>query len=159
VSQKWTALMAVVTVSLFLAACARATDVDQEKKNVQQVQENYLQSVKTADLALASRIWSQSPDVTVVTPFGRFQGWENVRDGLYVNFLQKAFLERNLQSENLAIRVAGDTAWAVFDWTFAAKLPNGQSFTSKGWESHVYRKTDGRWAIVHLHYSVPPPRP
>ena len=158
VNQKWTALMAVVTVLLLLPACTRATDIDQEKKNVRQVLENYLQSVKTADLTLASQVWLQSPDVSVVTPFGRFQGWESVRDGVYVNFLQKAFVERNLQPDNLAISVAGDTAWAVFDWTFAAKLANGQSYSSKGWESHVYRKTDRGWAIVHLHYSVPPPR-
>jgi ketosteroid isomerase-like protein len=158
VNQKRTALMAIITVSLLLPACTRATDIDQEKKNVQQVLENYLQSVKTADLMLASQIWLQSADITVVTPFGRFQGWEHVRDGLYVNFLQKAFVERNLQPDNVAIRVADDTAWAVFDWTFTAKLASGQSFSSKGWESHVYQKTDRGWALVHLHYSVPPPR-
>ena len=36
----------------------------------------------------------------------------------------------------LAIQVADNAAWAVFDWAFTAKLANGQRFTSKGWESH-----------------------
>jgi ketosteroid isomerase-like protein len=153
-----TTVAAVVTVScMLLPACARTGDVDQDRKDVRQVLDKYLQSVKTADTALASQVWSQSADISVVTPFGRFQGWDSVREGIYVNFLQKAFVERNLQPDNVAITVAGNTAWAVFDWTFAARLPDGQSMTSKGWESHVYRKTDRGWAIVHLHYSVPPP--
>jgi ketosteroid isomerase-like protein len=154
----WTTLIAIVSAALLLSACSRATDVDQEKKSVQQVFEKYLESVRTADLALASQIWLQSPDISVVTPLGRFKGWDSVRDGLYINFLQKAFAKRSLRADNLAITVSGNTAWAVFDWTFAATLINGQPFSSKGWESHVYQRIDGRWVIVHLHYSGEPPR-
>jgi ketosteroid isomerase-like protein len=158
VTNRSTLWIAVVVVSLLLPACHRAAGVDEEKKNVQQVLEKYLESVRTADLKLASDVWLQNQDISVVTPFGRFKGWDSVRDGLYVNFLQKAFTERSLRPDNLAITVSGDTAWAVFDWTFTAKLANGQPISSKGWESHVYQKTDGRWVIAHLHYSVPPPR-
>jgi ketosteroid isomerase-like protein len=157
VNTRWTALAAIATVLFLVPACTRTRDTDQETKAVRQLLDKYLQSVKTADLTLASRVWLQSPGISVVTPFGRFQGWESVRDGVYVNFLQKAFVERSLQPDNVAITVAGNTAWAVFDWTFAAKLASGQSISSKGWESHVYQKTDRGWAIVHLHYSVPPP--
>ncbi len=153
-----TTLIAVASVLFLLSACSRATDIDQEKKDVQQVFEKYLESIRTADLTLASQVWSHNPDISVVTPLGRFKGWEGVRDGLYINFLQKAFAERSLRPDNLAITVSGNTAWAVFDWTFAAKLVNGQPFSSKGWESHVYQKIDGRWVIVHLHYSGEPPR-
>ncbi len=156
---KWTTVIVVVNLSLLLSACNRAADIDQEKKNVQQVFEKYLESIKTADVTLASQVWLQSQDISAVTPSGRFKGWEGVRDGLYINFLQKAFTERSLRPDNLAITVSGNAAWAVFDWTFTAKLADGQPFSSKGWESHVYQKTDGRWVIVHLHYSaVPPPR-
>lgn len=150
------ALMAA-TVSLWLPACASTADIDEDKRSIQQLFDKYLQSVKTADVKLGSEIWLQGPDILVVTPFGRFQGWDGVREGLYVNFLQKAFAERDLQPSQLSIRVARDAAWAVFDWTFTAKLANGQPITSKGWESHGYQRTEQGWRIVHLHYSVPPP--
>jgi ketosteroid isomerase-like protein len=157
--QKWFFLITVVTVSFLGPACSRVTDtaVDtkEEEKNIRQVFDKYLESVKTADVALASQIWLQSPNVSAVTPLGRFKGWESVRDDLYVNFLQKAFTDRNLQAENFAVTVSGNAAWSVYDWTFTAKLPNGQPFSSKGWESHVYQKTEGRWVIAHLHYSSP----
>ena len=139
--------------------CTKFVDVEQEKASVRHVLDRYLESVKSADLAIASEIWSTTPDTSVVTPFGRFEGWDKVREGVYVNFLQKAFMERRLQAENVGIHVDGDTAWAAFDWSFTGKLADGQPMTSKGWESHVYRKTPRGWAIVHLHYSIPPPRP
>ena len=157
-TNKWTTLIVVVSVLLLLPPGTRSADIEQEKKNVQQVFEKYLESVRTADLKLASQVWLQSQDVSVVVPFGRFKGWEGVRDNLYLNFLQKAFTERSLRPDNLAITVSSNAAWAVFDWTFTAKLADGQPFTSKGWESHVYKKVKGRWVIVHLHYSVSPPR-
>ena len=156
---KWITLAAVAAVSLSLPACQRAPDLEQDRKDVQQVLEKYLQTVKTADVTLASEVWLQSPDIVVVTPLGRFQGWDNVRESLYVKFLQGAFTERNLEPSHLTIQVAGNAAWAVFDWAFTAKLANGQPFTSKGWESHVYQRTDRGWRIAHLHYSAPPPPP
>jgi ketosteroid isomerase-like protein len=157
--RKWLFIVTVVTVSLLAPACNHATDTaidtKDEEKNVRQVFDRYLASVKTADVALASQIWLQSPNVSAVTPLGKYKGWQSVRDDVYVNFLQKAFTDRNLQAENFAVTVSGDAAWSVYDWTFTAKLPNGQSFSSKGWETHVYQKVDGRWLIAHLHYSSP----
>ena len=154
-----TALIGVVTASMFVSAPVRQGHDEQDRKNVRLVFEKYLQSVKTADVALASEIWSNGTDIDVVTPFGRFQGWDSVRTNLYVNFLQKTFTERNLQASDVAIHVAGNTAWLMFDWQFTGKFPNGQSITSKGWESHIYQRTPKAWAIVQLHYSVPPPPP
>jgi ketosteroid isomerase-like protein len=101
----------------------------------------------------------QSPDIVAVTPFGRFQGWDRVRDEVYVKFLQQSLTERDLQPSDVSIHVIGDSAWLAFDWAFAGKLANGQAMTSKGWESHVYQRTDQGWRIAHLHYSVPPPLP
>lgn len=151
-----TALLVIATMS---TSCRTTIDVERERASVRQVLDRYLQSVDGADLQIAGSIWSPTADTSVVTPFGRFEGWENVREGVYVNFLQKAFTHRRLQAENVAIHVVGDSAWAAFDWTFQGTFAGGQSYTAKGWESHVYRKTDRGWMIVHLHYSVPPPPP
>jgi len=115
----------------------------------------YLRSVDGADVTLASEVWAHSPAVEAVTPLGRFKGWNAVRDGVYINFLQQSFSERHLTASDVSVRVAGDAAWAVFDWAFAAKRTDGQPFMSRGWESHVYQRVNGRWALVQLHYSAP----
>jgi ketosteroid isomerase-like protein len=157
-STKTSVALIIVAAMSWSSAPLHATDTEQDKKDVQRVLERYLESVKTADVSLASKIWLQSPDLVAVTPFGRFQGWDSVRTDLYVKFLQEGFTERNLQAENVAIRVIGNAAWLVYDWTFMGKLSNGQSLNSKGWETHVYERVGGDWRISHLHYSSPPPR-
>ena len=150
----------VVVVALSsLSASLHATNTEQDEKDVRLVLERYLESVKTADLSLASKIWLQSPEIVAVTPFGRFQGWDSVRNDLYIKFLREGFTDRNLQAENVAVHVMRNAAWLVYDWTFTGTLSNGQSLNSKGWETHVYEKVGREWRISHLHYSSPPPRP
>ena len=154
------ALSVVLIVSSCLAACqAPAADVQRDESAVRQVFEAYIKSVNAADVTLASAVWLQSQDLVAVTPFGRFQGWERVRDEVYVKLLQQTFSERDLRPSNVSMHVMADSAWLAFDWAFTAKLANGQPMASKGWESHMYQKTDQGWRIVHLHYSVPPPPP
>jgi ketosteroid isomerase-like protein len=159
-TMKRVVLTLVLIVSSSLAACRPpAADATQDEGAVRQVFDTYIKSVNTADAALASNVWLQSPDLVVVTPFGRFQGWDQVREEVYVKFLKETFSERDLRPSNVSLHVMGDSAWLAFDWAFTAKLANGPAIASKGWESHVYRKTDQGWRIVHLHYSVPPPLP
>jgi hypothetical protein len=55
-------------------------DLDQDRADVEQVFNKYLQSLNAADVALASKVWLQSPDVQVVTPLGRFKGWDGVQE-------------------------------------------------------------------------------
>jgi ketosteroid isomerase-like protein len=151
---------AVITASIVLpAAAAQRGGSEADTKSVQQVFDKYLESVKTADVAIASDAWSHRTDVIAVTPFGRFKGWQSVRDNIYVNFLQKAFSERKLEPSNVEIHTAGNAAWLVFDWSFSAKTAAGQPIATKGWESQVYQRTPEGWRIVALHYSVPPPVP
>jgi hypothetical protein len=64
---------------------------------------------------LAETIWLQSPDLVVIAPFGRFQGWEQVRDEVYVKFLKRAFSERDLRPSNVSMQVMGDSAWLAFE--------------------------------------------
>ena len=100
----------------------------------------------------ASKVF-EADAIVVVTPLGRYEGWDAVRQEVYVNFLQKTFVQRDLQASNVRIHVNGDAAWATFDWNFTGKMTNGQPLSTKGRESHVYEKTPGGWRITHLHYS------
>ena len=55
-------------------------NLGQDRTDVEQVFNKYLQSLDEADVALASKVWLQSPDVLVVTPLGRFKGWDGVQE-------------------------------------------------------------------------------
>jgi ketosteroid isomerase-like protein len=156
---RWAFVIVLASGAFLVPACngsvGTSSNITAEESRVREVLDRYLRSIDAADVALAAEVWAQRPAVEAVTPIGRFKGWDSVREELYINFLQKLFSERRLTSSDVSLQVNGDTAWAVFDWSFAAKLADGQPFASKGWESHVYEKVDGRWVIVQLHYSAP----
>src|SRR2546422_637912 len=75
---RWMGLVAVVLVFASASGCRRTPDSGRDRADVEQVFNKYLQSLNGADVALASQVWLQSPDVLVVTPSGRFQGWDSV---------------------------------------------------------------------------------
>src|SRR6185503_10692425 len=94
-----------------LAACqAPAADVQRDESAIREVLESYIKSVNAADVTLASAVWRQSEDVVAVTPFGRFQGWNQVRDEIYIKFLQQALSERDLRPSNVSMHTMGDSA-------------------------------------------------
>jgi ketosteroid isomerase-like protein len=67
------------------------------------------------------------------------------------------FSERKLAVKDVAIHSYGDTAWAEFYWDFVARLrKDGTSVTTHGRETQLYRKIDGQWRLVHVHYSGMP---
>jgi len=129
--------------------------MNQDRAGIERVFSKYLRSLEAADVALASEVWLQSPEVSVVTPIGRFQGWDGVKE-IWAR-TQKEFSERKVQASNVNIVVWGDAAWLVFDFVFTATRADGQPVTASGWESHGYQRTADGWRIAHLHYSVPAP--
>ena len=131
------------------------TSNSQDRADVERVFSKYLRSLEAADVALASEVWLQSPDVLVVTPIGRFQGWDGVKE-IWAR-TQEEFSERKVQASNVSIAVAGDAAWLVFDFVFTATLADGKALLLKGWESHGYQRTGDGWRIAHLHYSAASP--
>jgi ketosteroid isomerase-like protein len=152
-------MVALASGAFLVPACSdsirNSPPVGTDEQSVREALNAYLRSIDTADVALAADVWAQLPTVEAVTPLGRFKGWDAVRDWLYINFLQKSFSERRLTPSDVSVRVVGDAAWVVFDWAFAATRTDGQPFASRGWESHVYQRVNGRWAIMQLHYSAP----
>jgi len=101
------------------------TSNSQDRADVERVFSKYLRSLEAADVALASEVWLQSPDVLVVTPIGRFQGWDGVKE-IWAR-TQEEFSERKVQASNVSIAVAGDAAWLVFDFVFTATLADGKA--------------------------------
>ena len=126
----------------------------QDRADVERAFSKYLQSLEAADVALAAEVWLQSPEIVVVTPIGRFQGWDGVKD-IWAR-TQKEFRERKVRASDISIVVRGDVAWLVYDFVFSAKLADGKPLLLKGWESHGYQRTADGWRIAHLHYSFSP---
>jgi ketosteroid isomerase-like protein len=117
----------------------------------------YAKAVDTADVELVRQIWSHSPDVSFIHPLGHEHGLDQVADHVFRHLMGDTFTERKLSIKDVSIHAYGDTAWAEFYWDFAAKLrKDGSPLATKGRETQIYRKEQGRWRLVHVHYSGMP---
>ena len=95
--------------------------------------------------------------MSFIHPLGHERGWEAVKANVYAKLMGETFSERKLAVKDIVVHAYPDMAWAEFYWDFAAKLrSDGTTLTTRGRESQVYRKIDGRWRLVHLHYSGMP---
>ncbi|HJX97074.1 MAG TPA: DUF4440 domain-containing protein, partial [Candidatus Acidoferrum sp.] len=75
----------------------------------------------------------------------------------YTRLMGETFSERKLTPRDITIHVYGDAAWAEFYWEFNAKFrKNGKPIATHGRETQIYRKMQGNWRIIHVHYSGMP---
>jgi uncharacterized protein (TIGR02246 family) len=96
---------------------------------------------------------SYAEDVSVVN--GGFAppvlGWANYQ-ALYKE--QRAKMKQvRMDRSNTYIKVNGNTAWACFQWEFAAVIEGAPS-AARGQTTYVFIKKDNRWLIAHDHTSV-----
>jgi Xaa-Pro aminopeptidase len=119
--------------------------------------EKYAKSVDDADTTLAAQVWLDSPDVSFIHPLGQEHGFQQIKQNVYLRLMGETFSERKLSIHDVSIHVYGDAAWAEFYWDFAAKFKkDGSPLATHGRETQLYQKEQGRWRLVHVHYSGMP---
>jgi ketosteroid isomerase-like protein len=124
-----------------------------DEEALQLLLKNYANSVDTLDLQLAGQVWSHAPEVVFIHPRGTEVGFAQIMENFYSKTMG-TFSERELILESPVLHVYGDTAWSQMTWTFHATVKNGgPKITTQGRETQVYHKEDGKWHIVHVHYS------
>jgi Xaa-Pro aminopeptidase len=117
----------------------------------------YAKSIDGADTALAAEIWLDSPDVSFIHPLGHEHGFEQIKQNVYTRLMGETFSERKLSIHDVSVHVYGDSAEAEFYWDFAAKFrKDGSPLTTHGRETQLYHKEQGRWRLIHVHYSGMP---
>lgn len=146
------AFLLPVYVSSQTAADAAAAAAD--NLAVHRLLDQYVQAVDTVDLKLLAQIWSHSPDVSFIYPLGEERGFDSIEHNVFEKIMDGMFSARDLKTHDVTIYVNGNSAWSEFHWDFHATLrKDGSAVTTHGVETQVYRKEDGQWRLVHVHYS------
>jgi ketosteroid isomerase-like protein len=150
----WTLLLVALASATAQTNVSTPSTGDAESiRQIQALIHSYAKSVDDVDVALARQVWSAAPEVTFIHPRGTERGLQAVLENFYGKTMGM-FSKRELLPEPPEIHVYGDTAWSEFQWTFHATVKNGgPDITTQGRETQVYRKENGSWRIVHVHYS------
>jgi uncharacterized protein (TIGR02246 family) len=78
-------------------------------------------------------------------------GWSNY-EAMYK--LQRAKMQQvRMDRSNTYVKVNGNTAWACFQWDFAAVI-DGNPSAARGQTTYIFVKRDNHWLIAHDHTSV-----
>jgi ketosteroid isomerase-like protein len=145
----------LVSLILLLPCWAQQRPVS-EANQIRQLISNYAAAVNGADIRLAGQVWDNSPDVSFIYPGGEASGWEGVKRFL-AEIMGGLFSERKLAPRDIVVHVYGDSAWSQFNWHFTAtQRKDGALVQTDGRETQIYRRTAGRWVLVHVHYSEIP---
>ena len=160
-------LAPLVTLAVLLAASVYSVSRDQrqttnanagrENDNIKQLISMYAKAADEADPALASRVWCDSSEDSLINPVGRWHGVEQIM-GFYRHEMGDTYSSRNLKITDTSVRVYTDAAWAEFNWDFeATRKKDGSAVSFHGMETQIYQKNHNSWCLVHVHYSALPP--
>jgi ketosteroid isomerase-like protein len=144
-------------VALLLPICAWGQAdavVPADSLAIRELLGRYAKAVDTVDLKPLAQIWSHSPDVSFMYSLGEEHGFDAIEQHVFEKAMGGMFSARDLKMHDEAIYVNGNSAWSEFHRDFHATLrKDGSAVTTHGVETQVYRKEEGRWCLVHVHYS------
>jgi ketosteroid isomerase-like protein len=147
----------VLVAAVSLGVAGQSTGAQGDVDSIQRLIAEYAKAVDTADVTLVKQIWSDLPDVSFIHPLGHEHGLDQVAQNVFAHLMGDTFSERKLSVRDVSIHAYGDTAWSEFYWDFAAKLrKDGSPLATHGRETQIYRKEQGQWRLVHVHYSGMP---
>ena len=126
---------------------------------VRQASEQYyasLSSLLTGDAEPLMQIWSHSPDVTAMNPYGgREVGWEQLKPV----FERVAQLCQGSQArvwlQDRLIRVGGNLAYET-GIESGEGIIMGKQTTISHRVTNIYRRETGAWKMVHRHTDLNP---
>lgn len=153
-------ILAAILVMAALSGYSQAKTADQnsllnDTAAIHQTVRSYCRSINLADTTLARSIWSTRDSITFIHPRGHEHGWKQIKTNFYGTTMEAMFSKRDLKTVSLIIHpLTSDVAWLEFYWEFHATFrSNGQPLVTRGRETQLLTKENGRWRIVHVHYS------
>lgn len=156
------ARLVALAASLALPVCSvsqdrkNAANIGKDEDEIKHLISMYAKAADEADPSLASHVWCDSPEDSLINPVGRWHGVEEIM-GFYRHDMGENYFSRNLKVKDISVRVYTDAAWAEFSWDFSAtRRKEGSSVSFRGMETQIYQKSQDRWCLVHVHYSALP---
>ena len=151
-------LIAAITFLLPACACGQAAPdaaaAATDNLAIHHLLDKYAKAVDTIDLKLLAEIWSHSPDVSFIYPLGEEHGFNAIEQNVFEKVMGGMLSAHDLKIHDVMIYVNGDSAWSEFHWDSHATLrKDASAVTTHGVETQVYRKEEGKWRLVHVHYS------
>lgn len=154
----WVAILILV----ILGACGRdegapAFDRELEEERILAVLEGFHAAWEQENVGAIEAIVVPDTSLIVVEQGRADVGWQAFRDvRMAYEFGRAKAWDLRVSGTRVRLSPAGDVAWAAYNLKLAATAEEGQAISVDGAGSAVLERRDGRWRIVHLHWSFLP---
>jgi ketosteroid isomerase-like protein len=135
------------------------SEVDDFRSEFLARQEKAEDAFHQGDAGPRNELWSRRDPVTLFGAAGMYRsGWDELSETF--DWVVKRFSDiTDYRYEVLAADVVGDMAYAIGYETYTGSIDGGPVESHRIRSTHVYRREDGEWKIVHRHGDNPPPDP
>lgn len=147
----------VGSVALLIWACTPTVNIEQERKDVEKVIDQYDQAMKTEDLKLLSSIFAHDPHIVV---FGtdeteRWVGFDTFKKAAKEQFDVFDTREFVVRDKVIGVHPSGEVAWfsKIIDWKIKVKDRVFEAYDLR--YTGVLEKRHGKWVFVQCHVSAP----
>lgn len=135
-------------------------DGDKDKREIVKVVKKIATAWSKADGKVFRKYYDPAPTVRIVESGGQNAGVEDLiehhvlpeRDHFKVMKVVISAVEVNLSEDR-------KSAWSISDIEFKAETKDGKKIHSKGFETAIWAKHEGKWRILHSHSSTRKVRP
>ncbi|MGM9940376.1 MAG: YybH family protein [Bulleidia sp.] len=126
-----------------------------DKEQILQLVKNYQKAIHTQNREDFKSIWTEDENNVLISIATQYRGIDSICQDFLIDGIQKAYAVIDLIAENVDIHFIDEsTAIVVFRYhTECIRRDSGENYGIAGLETQVVRKTDGKWKLVHIHYS------
>jgi uncharacterized protein (TIGR02246 family) len=144
--------MLVVTLS---CQQEQPVNLEEEKSNVQSVFNQYSTAWNNLDIEQFAKIFSKNENMVIFDGQNKFIGWGAWKDRLLKSFEEIENVNVSFYEHKINVYPKCNLAY-LSAYEDATWLSEEQPDTVKGVRiTWVLEKTNGNWAIVHGHWSIP----
>jgi uncharacterized protein (TIGR02246 family) len=128
-----------------------------DAKSVRAVLDQYIRAWQAGDVPALAVTMARDPDTVVIgTDAAEYLvGWPAVESSLRKQLGTFEGTKVSSRDRRITLGRSGTVAWVSELWDITTRA-GGESVALSGMRaSHVLEKRDGKWLIVHAHYSMP----
>ncbi len=134
---------------------AQDRDLTAEKSKIASVCDKYADAWAALDIEKFSVLFAHSEDLVIYDGSSTFIGWDAWKNKLVNSFPSAKDVKVSFRDHHIQIHQSGEVAFltAKEDVDY---LENGKAFSFDGMRvTWVFAREDGKWVIIHGHWSVP----
>ncbi|MFC1651089.1 nuclear transport factor 2 family protein [Candidatus Latescibacterota bacterium] len=150
-------LFILLTCFIVGLSCTQKIDYISEEKKIKSILENWMVDVENMNLEGVEKIFENNELFMVWSDSNEIKRWEDYKQHLLDLFPNYTQISIPVTKQKIKLSRSGDVAWFFLISDFIGKKTDGTNTSLRDMRlSGVLERINGKWLIVHSHYSSLP---